>query len=69
MSDKQKQLMEYVTQDLVAIVAEREGLDSIAAMGKVYHSRLYAKLQDPETGLYLEGTDYLYGLFKEETAS
>jgi len=68
MSFKQKQLMEYATQDLAALVAEHEGLDVIAAMGRVYHSDLYAKLQDPETGLYLEGSDYLYFLFREEDA-
>ena len=35
-------------------------------MGIVYHSRLYDKLQDVETGLYLEGSEYLYGLLIEE---
>ena len=36
MSIKQKQLMEYVTQDLVAMVADREGLSIQDAMGVVY---------------------------------
>ena len=53
MSIKQKQLMEYATQDLVAMVAEREGLSIQDAMGVVYHSRLHEKLHDVETGLYL----------------
>ena len=66
MSIKQKQLMEYATQDLVAMVVEREGLSVQDAMGVVYHSRLHEKLQDVETGLYLEGSEYLYGLLKEE---
>ena len=66
MSDKQKQLMEYATQDLVAMLVERQGLPLEDAMRRVYHSQLYAKLLDPETGLYLEGSEYLYGLLAEE---
>ena len=66
MSIKQKQLMEYATQDLVAMVVEREGLSIQDAMGVVYHSRLHEKLHDVETGLYLEGSEYLYGLLNEE---
>jgi len=66
MSIKQKQLMEYATQDLVAMVAEREGLSIQDAMGVIYHSRLHEKLHDVETGLYLEGSEYLYGLLNEE---
>ena len=69
MSIKQKQLMEYATQDLVAMVAEREGLSIQNAMGVVYHSKLHEKLHDVETGLYLEGSEYLYGLLNEERAA
>ena len=68
MSIKQKQLMEYATQDLVAMAVEREGLSIQDAMGMVYHSKLYEKLNDVETGLYLEGSEYLYGLLMEERA-
>ena len=66
MSIKQKQLIEYATQDLVAMLVEREGKSIQDAMGVVYHSRLHDKLQDVETGLYLEGSEYLYGLLNEE---
>ena len=66
MSVKQKQLIEYATQDLVSMVVEREGQPIQKAMEIVYHSRLHEKLQDVETGLYLEGSEYLYGLLKEE---
>ena len=66
MSIKQKQLIEYATQDLVAMLVERESRAIQDAMGIVYHSRLYDKLQDVETGLYLEGSEYLYGLLSEE---
>ena len=69
MSIKQKQLMEYATQDLVAMAVERQGLSIQDAMGMVYNSKLYEKLNDVETGLYLEGSEYLYGLLMEELAT
>ena len=69
MSDKQKQLMEYATQDLVAMLVERQGLTLEDAMQRVYHSQLYTKLLDQETGLYLEGSEYLYGFLAEESSA
>ena len=35
-------------------------------MRVVYSSKLYEKLQDPETGLYREGPAYLYDMLAEE---
>ena len=69
MSAKQKQLIEYATQDLVALLVEREKLSIQDAMSVVYHSRLHEKLLDVETGLYLEGSEYLFGLLSEERAA
>ena len=66
MSIKQKQLIEYAQQDLVAMLVERKNLAPQKAMKVVYHSKLLEKLQDIETGLYLEGSDYLYDLLMEE---
>lgn len=66
MSVKQKQLIEYATQDLVAMLVEREGMSIQDAMSAVYHSRLHEKLLDIETGLYLEGSEYLFWLLNEE---
>ena len=66
MSVKQKQLIEYAMQDLVAMLVERKGLDIQDAMKILYHSDFHGKLQDVETGLYLEGAEYLYGILIEE---
>ena len=66
MSVKQKQLIEYAMQDLVAMLVERKGLAIQDAMRILYHSDFYGKLQDIETGLYLEGAEYLYGILIEE---
>ena len=51
MSVKQKQLVEYATQDLVAMLVERKGMSIQDAMSVIYHSRLHEKLLDVETGL------------------
>ena len=68
MSDKQKQLMEYATQDLITMLVGRQHLSIEEAMRRVYHSQFYEKLQNPETGLYLEGSEYLYGVMAEMEA-
>jgi len=60
MSAEVKQLIEFAVQDLVAEIVEREGLSLEAAMAKLYHSSFFAQLQDPSTGLYREGGEYLY---------
>ncbi len=48
------------------MLVERQGLAIEDALRRVYHSPLYAKLLDAETGLYLEGSEYLYVLLGEE---
>lgn len=69
MSIKQKQLMEYITQDLVAMLVERDGCSIQDAMDILYHSDFHRKLLDCETGFYLEGSEYLYSVLKEELQS
>lgn len=66
MSVKQKQLIEYAVQDLVAMLVERKGVSVQEAMRILYHSTFNDKLQDIETGFYLEGSEYLYELLIEE---
>ena len=66
MSELQRSLFDCAASDLCALVAEREGLSIKEAMRAVYPSSTYAKLGDPETGLYREGPMYLYELFCEE---
>ena len=35
-------------------------------MNKLYNSKVFEKLLDKETGLYLESSEYVYDLFKDE---
>lgn len=60
MSEQQQEMMEYTTQDLVAFLMEDYQLPINDAMDRVYSSKTFEKLADVETGLYLQGSAYVY---------
>ena len=64
--DKRATLIEFITQDIIAKIIQDKGLEITQAMNEFYSSETFEKLQDYETGLYLEGTDYIYDLLNEE---
>lgn len=66
MSKKQEQLMEYIVQDIIAYSMEDTGMPLDAAMHRFYNSKTFENLHDPETGLYLEGSAFVYELYKDE---
>ena len=51
MSELQQDLFDIATANLCSWVSEKEGFAIKDAMRVVYSSKLYEKLQDPETGL------------------
>ena len=61
-----EQLMECITQDIIAFLVEDEGIDYTDAMNRVYLSQVYTKLLDEGTGLYLESSAYIYSIFLDE---
>ena len=63
---KQEQLIEYMIQDIVDMFATDQNIEYDEAMNKFYNSKVFEKLQDIETGLYLESPEYVYDLFKDE---
>ena len=63
---KQDQLIEYIVQDIVDMLATDQNIEYDEAMNKFYNSEVFEKLQDKETGLYLESSGYIYDLFKDE---
>ena len=63
---KQDQLIEYIVQDIVDMLATDQNIEYDEAMNKFYNSKVFEKLQDKETGLYLESPEYIYDLFKDE---
>jgi len=66
--DKKAALVEFITQDIIVKLVQEKALEVKQAMNEFYSSATFEKLQDYETGLYLEGTDYIYDLLKEETS-
>lgn len=64
--NKQKQLIEYIVQDVIAFIMEDRKVEVEEAMNQFYNSSVFGKLQDPETGLYLEGSAYIYDLLQNE---
>lgn len=63
---KQEMLIEYTIQDIVEILSEKLNIDFDEAMRIFYSSETFAKLNDIETGLYLESTAYINNLLSEE---
>ena len=63
---RQNQLIEYIIQDIVDMLAADQNIEYDEAMNKFYNSEIFEKLQDKETGLYLESPEYVHDLFKDE---
>ena len=63
---KQEELIEYIVQDIVDMYSSDQKIEYDEAMNKFYNSKVFEKLQDKETGLYVESSEYVYDLFKDE---
>lgn len=63
---KEEQMVEYMVQDLTELLSEFTGEEYDTAMRIVYHSEIYNKLLDYETGLYRESPCYVFGLLQDE---
>ena len=63
---KKDQLVEYAVQDIVDMISIDQNIEYDEAMNKFYNSKVFEKLQDKETGLYMESSEYVYDLFKDE---
>ena len=66
MSVQQQEMIEYTIQDVIEYLMEDNGSTMDQAMEQFYLSNTFKKLNDVETGLYLEGSAYVYELFKRE---
>ncbi len=63
---KREQLMEYIIRDVIDMLASDQNIEYDEAMNKFYNSEVFSKLQEEETGLYMESSEYVYDLFKDE---
>lgn len=66
MTNQQQEMIEYTTQDVIGYIIEDKGMTLEQAMDYFYMSRTCEKLNDIETGLYLEGSAYIYELLSRE---
>lgn len=64
--NKIEQLKEYIIQDVVGYIVEDADIEYDEAMNRFYTSQTFDKLQDSQTGLYLEGSAYVYGIYQHE---
>ena len=61
-----RQLTRSAISRLIEKVMKEEELPLADALRKVYDSKLFGQVNDPETGLYREGPLFLYGMLCEE---
>lgn len=64
--NKREQLIEYIIQDVIDMLVTDQNIEYDEAMNKFYNSEVFSKLQEEETGLYMESSEYVYDLFKDE---
>ncbi len=68
MTNGQQEMIEYTTQEVVRYLIEDNGITMEQALEQFYLSGVFEKLNDIETGLYLEGSAYIYEMLKREEA-
>jgi hypothetical protein len=70
MTPSEKQfLIEMLCEDLVPMIMEEYHLTDKEAINKLYQSNTFAKIEDPETGLFYQGPVYVFDFLKEEFSS
>lgn len=67
MTNQQQEMIEYTIQEVIRYLVEDNGVTMEQAMDQFYLSGTFEKLNDIETGLYLEGSAYIYEMLKKES--
>jgi len=66
MTNQQQEMIEYTIQEVVRYLIEDDAITMEQALSQFYMSKTFEKLNDIETGLYLEGSAYIYEMLKRE---
>lgn len=66
MSKDQLYMIDYVASELILIIMQKQNISFQDAVDLLYSSQLYDKLQDVETGLYLQSPCYNYESLEHE---
>ena len=59
-------MIEHVAADLIRLLVKKQGMTFIDAVDTLYTSDTYAKLSNPETGLYFQSSNYVYSFLEPE---
>ena len=59
-------IIESDVEEIVSYLMEDFGMNLVDAFDKVYNSKIYTKLTDMKTGLYIQSPAYIYEYLKEE---
>lgn len=57
---------EGIAKDLVNLLMQDYGWSMLKALDVLYESETYAKICNPNTGMYFQGSIYLYSFLKNE---
>ena len=58
--------IECLATELTEMLMEESGWDMRRALDELYASKVFAKLNDPECGLYYQGAVYIFQFLKSE---
>lgn len=59
-------MKEAIATDLAELLAKDFSMDIAESLDTLYNSETYAKLSDPNTGLYFQSVQYVYSFLKNE---
>lgn len=59
-------MKEEIVKDLISRLMEERGISMQEAFDIVYQSRLFEKLNNPNTGLYFQSSGYVYSYLQDE---
>lgn len=69
MTSQQQEMIEYTAQEVIGYLIEDRGVTMDQAMDEFYMSRTFQQLNDTATGLYLEGSPYIYEMYNREISA
>lgn len=61
-------LIECLCEDIVPMIMEEYHLTEKDAMDRLYTSKTFSKIENPQTGLYYQSPVYVFDMLKEEFA-
>ena len=59
-------LVESLCEELIPMIMNEYHLTDREAVDRLYKSRTFSKIEDPGTGLYFQGSVYVFEFLKEE---